>query len=141
VPLDRVVLGDCDADCGNGWSPQGCVAPLLAPIERIVHVVSGIAELAWVAQTLFAWEATTSFVVSIGTAGARTFRSMRLQRPPATERPEGTGPRWVGEQPATMHANTDGHGPSATPLTVEDAAPKWPPACDLVAVAARPPMR
>jgi hypothetical protein len=92
IPPNRLTLDACDADRGNWKSLQGCVALRLAPIERIVHIVSDSVEFAFVAQTLFVEEVTTSFAVPLGTVGecwGFVFVSMRPQERPATDRSGG----------------------------------------------------
>ena len=65
------------------------MTPLSAPIERIVHVVSGFAEHAFVAQTPIVEEATTSFAVSTGDFWELVSGSMRFQMRPVTDRSGG----------------------------------------------------
>ncbi len=92
-------------------------------------------------QALFAWETTTSFAVPVGDREGLDFVSTLLTSDPPPTGPGATGPRQVGEGPATISANTGGQRPPATSSTVEGAAPESAPACDPVAVAAQPPMR
>ena len=79
------------------------MTPLSAPIERIVHVVSGFAEHAFVAQTPIVEEATTSFAVSTGDFWELVSGSMRFQMRPVTDH-SGGDRATLGRGTARNHA-------------------------------------
>ena len=59
--------------------------PLMAPKVRIVHIVIGSAEPAFVNLSLFVWEVTTSSVVPVGSSWGLVFGPMAPQKRPAID--------------------------------------------------------
>lgn len=77
--------------------------PLLAPIVRIVHVVIGSAEPAFVNQSLLVWEVTTSSDGSIGACWDRAFGPMTPQKRPTIDC-SGGDRATLGREVARNHA-------------------------------------
>ena len=77
--------------------------PLLAPKVRIVHVVIGSAEPAFVNLSLFVWEVTTSSVVPVGSSWGLVFWPMAPQKRSAIDR-SGGDRATLGRGMARSHA-------------------------------------